>query len=266
MNRSQAVLAAACRACPSGRRHDYVRNGIHSMFAAFNVADGHVISACHTAAPRIGVQDSSWLASTPRSRPTWMSTSICDNYGPTRSAINAWGRPTPASKLQFPPTSSSWIQNKVRAVVRLPDRPMIRPWHSHLGSGVGSRHPFLGRHLERQPQAVRVDDGQPKEHPRIARTMLSKRISGAGDTSGPRPSRRAGHGREAGGIGERHCAARWTPRVPGRGRGTGPDRRAVGWRRHRNGSAVGGRCRRLGGQRRWWICACQRSAGRTSSR
>ena len=31
---------------PERRTHDYVRHGITSLFAAFNIADGTVISAC----------------------------------------------------------------------------------------------------------------------------------------------------------------------------------------------------------------------------
>lgn len=32
---------------PERRTHDYVRNGITSLIAAFNIADGSVISALH---------------------------------------------------------------------------------------------------------------------------------------------------------------------------------------------------------------------------
>jgi hypothetical protein len=32
---------------PERRTHDYVRNGITSLFAAFNIADGTVISELH---------------------------------------------------------------------------------------------------------------------------------------------------------------------------------------------------------------------------
>src|SRR6266545_661110 len=46
LNRSQPVLPMM-PGMPERRTHDYVRNGITSLFAAFNVADGTVISALH---------------------------------------------------------------------------------------------------------------------------------------------------------------------------------------------------------------------------
>jgi hypothetical protein len=37
---------------PEKRTHDYVRNGTTSLFAAFNTADGTVISSLHREPPR----------------------------------------------------------------------------------------------------------------------------------------------------------------------------------------------------------------------
>src|SRR5439155_17972547 len=46
LDRSQPVLPMM-PGMPERRTHDYVRNGITTLFAAFNVADGIVISALH---------------------------------------------------------------------------------------------------------------------------------------------------------------------------------------------------------------------------
>ena len=46
LDRSQPVLAMM-PGMPERRTHDYERNGITSLFAAFNIADGTVISQLH---------------------------------------------------------------------------------------------------------------------------------------------------------------------------------------------------------------------------
>ena len=46
LDRSQPVLPMM-PGMPERRSHDYVRNGITTLFAAFNVADGTVISELH---------------------------------------------------------------------------------------------------------------------------------------------------------------------------------------------------------------------------
>ena len=46
LDRSQPVLPMM-PGMPERRTHDYVRNGITSLFAAFNIADGTVIGELH---------------------------------------------------------------------------------------------------------------------------------------------------------------------------------------------------------------------------
>ena len=59
---------------PERRTHDYVRHGITSLFAAFNIADGTVISAPAPPAPGRGVQEVPDRRSTRPCPPTWTST------------------------------------------------------------------------------------------------------------------------------------------------------------------------------------------------
>ena len=51
LDRSQPVLPMM-PGMPERRSHDYVRHGTTSLFAAFNIADGTVISELHRAPPR----------------------------------------------------------------------------------------------------------------------------------------------------------------------------------------------------------------------
>jgi hypothetical protein len=46
LNRSQPVLPMM-PGMPERRTHDYVRYGVTSLFAVFNIADGTVIAALH---------------------------------------------------------------------------------------------------------------------------------------------------------------------------------------------------------------------------
>ena len=48
LDRSQPVLPMM-PGMPERRTHDYLRHGITSLFAAFNIADGTVISSCTAA-------------------------------------------------------------------------------------------------------------------------------------------------------------------------------------------------------------------------
>ncbi len=56
LDRSQPVLPMM-PGMPERRTHDYVRHGITTLFAAFNIADGTVISETAPPAPRDGVQE-----------------------------------------------------------------------------------------------------------------------------------------------------------------------------------------------------------------
>ena len=71
LDRSQPVLPMM-PGVPERRSHDYVRHGTTDLFAAFNIADGTVISPCTaTTGPRSS--RSSW----PRSTRTWPPGSRC---------------------------------------------------------------------------------------------------------------------------------------------------------------------------------------------
>jgi transposase/DNA-binding CsgD family transcriptional regulator len=89
--------------------HDYKRNGTTTLFAAINLADGKIISAC---VPRHRHQE--WLkflkkidAETPADLDLHL---IVDNYATHKHpTVMSWLKRHPRFHLHFTPTSSSWL-------------------------------------------------------------------------------------------------------------------------------------------------------------
>ena len=99
---------------PERRTHDYVRHGVTSLFAAFNIADGMVISAVHRR--HRAVEFKKFLARIDAEVPADLDVHlVCDNYGTHKTpAVNAWLRKHPRFHMHFTPTSSSWINQVER--------------------------------------------------------------------------------------------------------------------------------------------------------
>ena len=87
---------------PEKRTHDYVRHGTTSLFAAFNTADGTVISSLHRR--HRAVEFKKFLAKIDAQVPDHLEVHlICDNYGTHKTpAITRWLEPTPASTCTSP--------------------------------------------------------------------------------------------------------------------------------------------------------------------
>jgi hypothetical protein len=124
LDRSQPVLPMM-PGVPERRSHDYVRHGTTDLFAAFNIADGTVISQLrrhHRAA-----EFKKFLARIDKNVPAGLEVHlVCDNLATHKApVIQAWLARHPRFRLHFTPTGSSWI-NQVRAVVRLLTDQMIR--------------------------------------------------------------------------------------------------------------------------------------------
>jgi transposase len=99
---------------PERRTHDYVRHGVTNLFAAFNVADGTVISSIHRR--HRAVEFKKFLAKIDDEVPDDLDVHlVCDNYGTHKTpAINAWLIKHPRFHMHFTPTSSSWINQVER--------------------------------------------------------------------------------------------------------------------------------------------------------
>ena len=78
---------------PERRTHDYVRHGVPNLFAAFNIADGTVISSIHRR--HRAIEFKKFLAKIDAQIPDDLDVHlVCDNYGTHKTpAINAWLRP-----------------------------------------------------------------------------------------------------------------------------------------------------------------------------
>jgi len=99
---------------PEKRTHDYVRHGTTSLFAAFNTADGTVISSLHRRHRTIEFKK--FLAKIDTEVPADLAVHlVCDNYGTHKSpAIIKWLAAHPRFHIHYTPTYSSWINQVER--------------------------------------------------------------------------------------------------------------------------------------------------------
>ncbi len=99
---------------PEKRTHDYIRHGTTSLFAAFNVADGTVISSLHRR--HRTVEFKKFLAKIDAQVPGHLDVHlVCDNYGTHKTpAVRAWLDKHPRFTVHFTPTYSSWINQVER--------------------------------------------------------------------------------------------------------------------------------------------------------
>jgi len=91
------------------RTHDYVRHGTTTLFAAFNVDDGTVITSLHRR--HRAVEFKKFLAKIDDQVPEDLQVHlICDNYGTHKHPIiKTWLETHPRFHLHFTPTYSSWL-------------------------------------------------------------------------------------------------------------------------------------------------------------
>jgi transposase len=99
---------------PQKRTHDYVRHGTTTLFAAFNVADGTVISEVHRR--HRASEFKKFLATINKQVPGHLDVHlVCDNYGTHKHPIvKRWLAAHPRFHLHFTPTYSSWINQVER--------------------------------------------------------------------------------------------------------------------------------------------------------
>ena len=108
LQRSQPALPMM-PGMPERRTHDYVRHGTTTLFAAFNVADGTVITSLHRR--HRAVEFKKFLTKIDDQVPDELEVHlICDNYGTHKHPIiKTWLSDHPRATLHFTPTYSSWL-------------------------------------------------------------------------------------------------------------------------------------------------------------
>ena len=99
---------------PERRTHDYVRNGITSLFAAFNIADGTVITEIRRR--HRATEYRQFLTAIDKAVPAELDVHIvCDNLATHKTpAVKAWLARHPRFHIHFTPTGSSWINQVER--------------------------------------------------------------------------------------------------------------------------------------------------------
>jgi transposase len=99
---------------PEKRTHDYVRHGTTTLFAAFNVADGTVISETHRR--HRASEFKKFLTTIDREVPDDLAVHlVCDNYGTHKHPIvKRWLAAHPRFHMHFTPTYSSWVNQVER--------------------------------------------------------------------------------------------------------------------------------------------------------
>jgi transposase len=131
LDRSQPVLPMM-PGMPERRTHDYARHGITSLFAAFNIADGSVISELHR--QHRAAEFKKFLATIDKTVPADLDIHlICDNYGTHKTpAIKAWLTRHPRFHMHFTPTGSSWINQVERWFGFLTEQKIRRGVHKSV--------------------------------------------------------------------------------------------------------------------------------------
>ncbi|MER5917731.1 IS630 family transposase [Streptomyces sp. NPDC001982] len=131
LDRSQPVLPMM-PGMPERRTHDYLRHGITSLFAAFNISDGTVISELHRR--HRAIEYKKFLVTIDKAVPRELDVHIvCDNYATHNTAeIRAWLAKRPRFHVHFTPTGSSWINQVERWFGLLTDKLIRRGVHTSV--------------------------------------------------------------------------------------------------------------------------------------
>jgi transposase len=114
---------------PEKRTHDYLRHGTTTLFAAFDTANGTVISSLHRR--HRAVEFKKFLAKIDSEVPEGLDVHlVCDNYGTHKSpAIRRWLTQHPRFHVHYTPTYSSWINQVERWFAHLTEQLLRRSDH-----------------------------------------------------------------------------------------------------------------------------------------
>ncbi|HEY0541049.1 MAG TPA: IS630 family transposase [Actinoallomurus sp.] len=117
---------------PERRTHDYVRNGITTLFAALDVASGQIIGSIHRR--HRASEFKKFLAKIDKQVPPDLDIHlICDNYGTHKHpTVVKWLDAHPRFHMHFTPTYSSWLNQVERWFGLLTDKKLRRGVHKSL--------------------------------------------------------------------------------------------------------------------------------------
>jgi transposase len=131
LDRSQPVLPMM-PGMPERRTHDYSRHGVTSLFAAFNIADGTVISEIRRR--HRAVEFKKFLVAIDKAVPAELDVHlVCDNLATHKTpAVRDWLARHPRFHIHFTPTGSSWINQVERWFGYLTDQLIRRGVHKSV--------------------------------------------------------------------------------------------------------------------------------------
>jgi transposase len=131
LDRSQPVLPMM-PGMPERRTHDYLRHGVTSLFAAFNIADGTVIGELHRR--HRAIEFKKFLTAIDKAVPADLDVHVvCDNYVTHKTdEIQKWLARHPRFRIHFTPTGSSWLNQVERWFGLLTDRLIRRGVHTSI--------------------------------------------------------------------------------------------------------------------------------------
>jgi transposase len=133
LDRSQPVLPMM-PGMPERRTHDYARHGVVDLFAAFDIADGTVITQIH---PRHrAVEFKKFLIAIDKAVPAELDVHlVCDNLATHKTpTVNDWLAKHPRFHMHFTPTGSSWLNQVERWFGYLTDQLLRRGVHKSVAA------------------------------------------------------------------------------------------------------------------------------------
>jgi transposase len=161
-----------------GFTHDYRRHGTTTLFAAFDIATGHVITQCK---PRHRHQEFlAFLADIEANVPSDLEIHlIMDNYGTHKQTkVRAWLARHPRYHVHFTPTYSSWLNQVERWFGIITQRAIRRGSFRKVKDLVARIDTFVGAY-NKHPKPFRWTATADSILEKLER--LTKRISGTQD-------------------------------------------------------------------------------------
>ena len=154
---------------PEKRTHDYVRHGTTSLFAAFDIDDGTVISALHRRHRAIEFRKFLATIDAAGPRPPRHPPGLRQLRHPQSAHREELAGPPSAFPHALHPNLFQ-LDQPSRTLVRRTHPPTHRTRRPPQRAGPRTRHPLLGHRLERQPQTLRVDQDR-RTDPPVHRTI-----------------------------------------------------------------------------------------------
>jgi transposase len=153
LDRSQPMLPMR-PGQPARRSHDYKRQGVTSLFAAFDIATGQVIGKCfprHRAAEFRRFLDEI-EANVPKNLDVHL---VMDNYATHKTPlIRSWLAKRPRWHVHLTPTSSSWLNQVERFFALLSERQVRRGVHTSVAALQADIEAFIDQH-NAEPKPLR---------------------------------------------------------------------------------------------------------------